>query len=143
VEKVADMVNKQNYAECNETLLAVGHALEIVGGKWKIKIIISLCDGAIRFNELHRMIPGISAKMLSKELKDLESQGITTRNVVTTSFPVTVTYELTEYSHFLHNLIVALKNLGEHHSKLRPKRTGIQSGVMGKKGRRVFYTPDI
>jgi DNA-binding HxlR family transcriptional regulator len=110
------MVNKQKYGEGNETLSAVSHAMEIVGGKWKIKIIISLYDGAIRFNELHRMIPGISAKMLSKELRDLETKGITKRNVITTSFPVIVTYELAEYSGPFQNFIVALKNLGEHYS---------------------------
>lgn len=114
------MVDKQNYSECSDMLLAVGNALEIVGGKWKLKIIISLFGGALRFNDLHRMIPGISPKMLSKELKDLEIYGIIKRNVMATSFPVTVTYELTQYSNLLQNIIVALKHFGKSY----PTRNG-------------------
>jgi predicted transcriptional regulator len=61
---------------CSENLSAVEDAIYVIGGKWKLKIIIVLQDkGNIRFNDLQRNIPGISARVLSNELKDLELNG--------------------------------------------------------------------
>ena len=62
-------------AQCKATLNSIADALHVIGGKWKLRIIVALKDGNKRFNEMQRVIDGISAKVLSAELKDLELNG--------------------------------------------------------------------
>lgn len=105
--------------ECAKSLAAVGDALYAIGGKWKLPIIIALKDGNKRFNELQRTIMGISAKVLSNELKELELNGFVKRNVYTKT-PVVVEYELTEYSNTLGEVLHALREWGmNHRDKIR------------------------
>ncbi|MFP9097573.1 winged helix-turn-helix transcriptional regulator [Flavobacterium sp. RHBU_24] len=106
-------------AQCSARLRNVGDALYVIGGKWKLRIIIALAEGHCRFNELQRTLEGISAKVLSNELKDLEINGFVKR-VVNTGIPVIVTYELTDYTDSLKEVLQALGNWGEQHrEKLR------------------------
>ena len=84
-------------AQCKATLNSVADALYVIGGKWKLRIIVALTEGNRRFNEMQRLIEGISAKVLSTKLKDLELNGFVRRNVFTGT-PVVVEYELTEYA---------------------------------------------
>jgi DNA-binding HxlR family transcriptional regulator len=87
---------------CHKKLVAVNDALYAIGGKWKIKIIVALTEGYKRFNDIQRAV-GISAKMLSHELKELELNGFVQRKVYTET-PVVVEYELTEYSDSLQDV---------------------------------------
>ena len=106
-------------AECNSKLGAIGDALYVIGGKWRLRIIIALKEGGTRFNELQRMIPGISPRVLSNELKELEINGFLTRNVFT-DIPVVVEYRLTSYSTTLDPVMGALVEWGEmHRAKIR------------------------
>ena len=106
-------------AKCSQKLNAVGDALYVIGGKWKLRIIIALSEGNYRFNELQRTIDGISAKVLSSELKDLELNGFVKRTVHNET-PVVVTYEPTEYTHTLKDVLQSLSAWGEmHREKLR------------------------
>ena len=100
---------------CQSALSAVGDALYVIGGKWKLRVIIALSSGKQRFNELQRSIPGISATVLSNELKDLELNGFITRNVDAIATPVVVEYELTEYSATLEDVVQALHAWGAMH----------------------------
>lgn len=75
--------------------LALNDTLNIISGKWKMPIIGCLLFNKMRFKELERSIDNISPRMLSKELKELELNGIVKRMVYNTT-PVTVEYELTE-----------------------------------------------
>jgi len=100
--------------ECTRMLLPVRDALDIINGKWKIPIIISLTFGKKRFKEMEREIAGITAKMLSKELKELEINQLVKRTVYDT-MPVTVEYSLTEYGHSLRKVIEALRDWGMEH----------------------------
>jgi DNA-binding HxlR family transcriptional regulator len=106
--------------ECKASLAAVGDALYVIGGKWKLRIIIALSDnGNKRFNELQRAVTGISARVLSNELKDLEMNGFVNRNVYTQK-PVIVEYKLTEYSSTLGDVLHALGDWGaRHRDKIR------------------------
>ncbi|WP_369013108.1 winged helix-turn-helix transcriptional regulator [Flavobacterium anhuiense] len=79
----------------------------ILNGRWKISIIASLCFNTLRFTDLLREVEGISGKMLSRELKNLEENQLVTRTVLNTQ-PVTVEYELTEYGHTLKEVIDSL-----------------------------------
>lgn len=107
---------KRNMSECTKHLLPVKDALDILSGKWKIQIIISLTFGKKRFKEIQREIPGITAKMLSKELRELEINELATRKVYDTK-PVTVEYELTPYGRTLKKLINELHEWGSKHRK--------------------------
>lgn len=89
----------ESEASCTEELFAMRDSLDVLGGKWKLMILRYLTnrtDQVIHFKKLQRGIEGISAKMLSKELKDLEINLLITRTVQETK-PITVTYALTEY----------------------------------------------
>lgn len=102
--------------ECTQTLLPVKDALDVLSGKWKLQIILSLTFGKKRFKQIQREIPGITPKMLSKELKELEMNELADRKVYDTS-PVTVEYELTSYGKTLKPLIEELHSWGTKHRK--------------------------
>ena len=103
-------------AECKRQLLPVQDALEIISGKWKLQIILTLTYGKKRFKQIQRELPGLTPKMLSKELKDLEINELAVRHVYDTT-PVTVEYELTSYGKSLQPLIKELHSWGTKHRK--------------------------
>ncbi len=102
--------------ECKATLNSIADALHVIGGKWKLRIIVSLKEGNRRFNEMQRHIDGISAKVLSAELKDLELNGFIRRKVFTGT-PVVVEYELTPYADTLEDVLHALSQWGAMHKE--------------------------
>ena len=111
-------------SECSASLHAMEDALYVIGGKWKLKVIIALRESGVkRFNELQRSIPGISAKVLSNELKELEMNGFLKRTVYDQT-PVVVEYELTEYSASLSSVLRELVEWGKmHRAKIREMRS--------------------
>lgn len=122
MESTANVKIMHAESECNKSLTAVGDALYVIGGKWKLRIIIALQGGNIRFNELQRKISGISARVLSHELKEMELNGFVKRNIYPQT-PVIVTYELTEYSNSLKNVLQALNEWGSmHRDKIKKER---------------------
>ena len=78
-------------AECT----AVNSVLARVGDKWSVLIIVLLGNGKMRFNELKRLVGGISQRMLTLTLRGLERDGLVTRTVFPT-VPPRVDYELTD-----------------------------------------------
>jgi DNA-binding HxlR family transcriptional regulator len=102
--------------ECSRQLLPVKDALDILNGKWKLPIILALTFGKKRFKQIQRELPGITPKMLSKELKELEMNELAERKVYDT-LPVTVEYELTPYGRTLKPLIGELHEWGTKHRK--------------------------
>lgn len=105
-----------------DSLKAVGDALYVIGGKWKLRIIIALAEGNRRFNELQRTITGISARVLSNELKELEMNGFVERKVYDET-PVVVEYELTDYSDTLDDVLRSLITWGKmHREKIRRRK---------------------
>jgi len=101
---------------CAESLKAVKDALYVLNGKWKLPLIIALSTGPLRFKELQRTVDGITPKILSKELKELELNDFVSRKVYP-SIPVSVEYSLTAYSKTLDNVIMELRNWGIQHRK--------------------------
>lgn len=99
---------------CKVKLRAVQDTLDILKGKWKISIISSLSFGKRRFMELQREVDGIGAKMLSKELQELEINGLISRTVCDTK-PITVEYELSDYGKTLQNIINEMIDWGLNH----------------------------
>lgn len=102
--------------DCDKFILQVSDALEILNGKWKLPIMISLLFGKKRFKEISKEINGITDKMLSKELKELEMNKLITRTVYDT-FPPTVEYAITEHGRSLNKVLVPLRNWGIDHRK--------------------------
>ncbi len=100
--------------DCQKAALPIRDTLDVVGGKWKLPITHALATGPKRFKELQRAIGGITARMLSKELKELEMNELIRRDVYATS-PVTVEYSLTEYGKSLKPVVQALYNWGAQH----------------------------
>lgn len=105
------MNNKQ---ECVEYIRPVRDVLDLISGKWKLPILIALSFDNMRFKELERGVEGITPRMLSKELRDLEVNGLVVRNVYDT-VPVTVEYGLTDYGKSLDSVIVAMREWGKKH----------------------------
>ncbi|BCD96531.1 winged helix-turn-helix transcriptional regulator [Marinagarivorans cellulosilyticus] len=92
-------------------------ALDVIGGKWKGMILYYLCSETRRFNELMRLIPGITQRMLTKQLRDLEANGIVHREVYP-QVPPKVEYSLTEIGRTLEPVVRALETWGKAY--LRP-----------------------
>ncbi|MCW5911479.1 MAG: helix-turn-helix transcriptional regulator [Cyclobacteriaceae bacterium] len=103
--------------EQNHKILAARDVMEILSGKWKIQIIAALMfKGNMRFMDLLRTVDGIGAKMLSKELQDLEANRLITRTVLPTK-PITVDYAITPYGKTLRSVINTIVNWGINHRK--------------------------
>ncbi len=95
----------------NEERCALQDILTIIGGKWSMSIIYALFPGKKRFSELERLIPGINTRMLVKELKNMEANGIVVRQVFAT-VPPTVEYTLTVKGQKLEPIISQLMQWG-------------------------------
>jgi DNA-binding HxlR family transcriptional regulator len=107
----------------NESMLAMKDALELLSGKWKFCILLSLyIHGTQRFKDLlSNSVGGITPKVLSKELQDLEENLLITRTVNATK-PVTVSYALTEHAAETRPVINALIAFGlKHRTKIKAK----------------------
>lgn len=100
---------------CQKSMLAVRDTLDIVGGKWKLVLLVILMTGKRRFKELSREA-GITPRILSKELQEMEMNGLITRTVRETR-PVTVEYEITAYSKTLKPVLEAMEKWGQAHRK--------------------------
>ncbi|GAA0506655.1 HxlR family transcriptional regulator [Saccharopolyspora erythraea NRRL 2338] len=87
-------------------------ALVVVGGKWKLLILKYLVDGPQRFGELRRALPGITQRMLTRQLRELENDGIVSRTVHA-EVPPRTEYRLTEIGDSLRALISDLDEWGK------------------------------
>jgi len=91
-------------------------AIEVIGGKWKGLILYQLRTDTKRFNELKRLIPGITQRMLTKQLKELEADLIISRQVFP-EVPPKVEYSLTTFGETLTPSLNALQTWGEEYIK--------------------------
>ena len=96
----------------SEKSCSLRDVLDIIGGKWSMPIIYILSKGKMRFKELERSIEGINTRMLVKELKNMEANGIVTRQVFAT-VPPTVEYTLTIKGEKLLPSIISLHSWGK------------------------------
>ena len=103
-------------SECAEYIVPVRDALDVLYGRWKLPIIISLTFGSRRFKQIIEEIPGLTDKSLSKELKELETNQLITRKVYE-SFPPRVEYSITEHGKSLEKVINELRDWGKEHRK--------------------------
>ncbi len=108
------MAQERNQAE---ELRALQDTLYFIGGKWRIPIINSICNGNRRFREIERSIPGITTRMLSKELKDMEASKLVKRTVYD-DIPVLITYEPTDHCRSFGKVIAAMIAWGRSHREV-------------------------
>ncbi|TKC62381.1 helix-turn-helix transcriptional regulator [Pedobacter hiemivivus] len=99
-------------------IMAIHDAMDVLNGKWKVSIISSICYyNKRRFSDILNDVQGISNKMLSKELKELEINKLIKRTVLDTQ-PISVQYKLTEYGMTLKTIISNLAEWGIEHRKV-------------------------
>jgi DNA-binding HxlR family transcriptional regulator len=110
------MAAKKAYCSCIETVKPVRDALDVISGKWKLPIIISVSVGNERFTDIQESIPGITPKVLAKELKELEQHKLIKRTVVD-GYPIKILYQPEPYADTLTPLIYNLKDWGINHRK--------------------------
>lgn len=96
-----------------ESLTSIREVLDELGGKWKIPILVSLAGGSKRFNEIKSDIPGITSKVLSRELKELQSNNLVFRG--TNEETDIVQYAVTNKCKSLEKVIEGLKEWGDYH----------------------------
>jgi DNA-binding HxlR family transcriptional regulator len=101
------VVKKQSCTGC-----AVERTLNLIDGKWKIVILYKLLQGTMRFSELRRLIPGVTQRMLTHQLRELESDGLIVRTVYA-QVPPRVEYSLSVRGQSLEPVLMALKHWGD------------------------------
>lgn len=100
-----------------EEVQALQDTIYVLGGKWKLPIINSICNGNQRFREIERSIPGITTRMLSRELKEMEANQLIKRTV-TPDIPVMITYSPTDYCQSFGDIILEMIKWGKAHREL-------------------------
>ena len=90
---------------------AIEFAMEMLGGRWKLAILKQLVAGTHRFGELRRALPGITQRMLTRQLRELEADGLVTRTVYR-EVPPRVEYTLTDIGHSLDSITEQLDTWG-------------------------------
>ena len=111
VPRTAQGPRKRQPADCAASC-SVERALNLIDGKWKIVILYKLLRGTLRFNELRRLIPGVTQRMLTHQLRELEADGLIVR-VVYAQVPPRVEYSLSARGQSLEPVLLALKSWGD------------------------------
>ena len=114
IKKVKEVLS--NPRNQKEEVQALQDTIYVIGGKWRLPIINSLCNGNRRFRDIERSIPGITTRMLSRELKELEANQIIKRTVTPDS-PVLVEYTVTDYCRSFGDIILEMIKWGKQHRK--------------------------
>ncbi|EPZ43492.1 winged helix-turn-helix transcriptional regulator [Alicyclobacillus acidoterrestris] len=94
----------------------VNSTLDIISGKWKMMILFQLMDGTLRFNELKKRIPGITQRVLTKQLRELEQEDIVERRVYP-EIPPRVEYSISDYGRTLQPILTLMHEWGALHLK--------------------------
>lgn len=97
---------------------AVEVTLSVIGGLWKPVILFHLLDGKKRFMELTRLVPNATQRMLTRQLRELESDGVVARTVFP-QVPPRVEYELTAFGESLAPILVSLRDWGQRYQRGR------------------------
>jgi DNA-binding HxlR family transcriptional regulator len=99
----------------------VTKTLSVIGGKWKPIILYIIRDEKKRFGEIKKLIPAITQKMLTQQLRELEQDGIINRKVYPV-VPPKVEYSLTEYGKTLTPILNTMAEWGEAHKQIDPEK---------------------
>ena len=126
-------MNDRERDECTVHLSAFcptyHRAIELIGRRWTGAILRAMLSGAARFSDIASVVPGLSDRLLSERLKELEAEGIVRRTVVA-STPVRVDYGLTEKGQALSEVIAAVSTWAEEWLPAAPEPTTPEVGRM-------------
>lgn len=111
-----------------QTTCGVEATLELIGGKWKGVILYHLSFGTLRFSDLRRRMPGVTQRMLTRQLRELEDDGIVHRKVYP-EVPPRVEYSLTPSGETLMPIIMELRNWGDRYLEAQPPAHEAQAGL--------------
>lgn len=106
------MLKREKLPECD-----VATTVQIIGSKWKLLILRNLLNRPWRFNELRKSLDGVSQKVLTDSLRQLEADGIITRTVYP-EVPPRVEYSLTELGESLRPILSAMKSWGKSYKDM-------------------------
>lgn len=105
-------------------------ALNAIGGKWSLICLYWLDSGTRRFNELQRLMPDISHKVLTATLRNLEQEGLISRTVYP-EVPPRVEYRISGHGESVRSIIEAVRLWGHEHLDWKQKEEARQSGLVG------------
>lgn len=111
---------KGSYGSCPAGC-PVESTLDVIGGKWKGIILYHLISGTKRFNEFRRLMPGLTQRMLTLQLRELEEDGVVHREVYPV-VPPKVEYSLTEFGMTLKPIIMLMQEWGTQYEKMKPRK---------------------
>jgi len=132
----ATQVSRADATEC-----PLREVLDRVGDKWSVLVVMLLSDGPRRFSELRRSIEGISQRMLTRTLRQLERDGLVVRTVYP-SVPPRVEYELTDVGRTLRDPLTALGRWSEQHrGYIASSRQAYDRGLVGDNGENASPSP--
>ncbi|WP_442600607.1 winged helix-turn-helix transcriptional regulator [Paenibacillus sp. KN14-4R] len=100
-----------NHSGTNKEACPVEYTLDVIGGKWKGVLLYHLLGGTKRFSEFKRICPGITQRMLTLQLRELEEDGVVHREVYQ-QVPPKVEYSLTEFGKSLQPIIMLMREWG-------------------------------
>ena len=118
---------------------AVNSILARIGDKWSVLVVMSLADDTLRFNELKRVVEGISQRMLTLTLRGLERDGLVERTFYPT-IPPKVSYALTELGRSLREPVGALGQWATEHRGTGERSRELYDGRRGKEAEVVFHS---
>ncbi|RZJ66189.1 MAG: transcriptional regulator [Flavobacterium sp.] len=99
-----------------QKIKAIQDMMFVLGGKWKLPIILSIYDGNKRFNDIATSIPNITNRVLSKELKHLEENLLISRAIVS-RYPIKIEYTVTDYCFSIGQVVKPMEEWGKNHMK--------------------------
>jgi DNA-binding HxlR family transcriptional regulator len=91
--------------------------LDVIGGKWKGVILFHLLSGTRRFNELRRLLPDVTQRMLTLQLRELEEDGVVYRHVYA-EVPPKVEYSLTPFGKSLEGILLLMRDWGDAYMQI-------------------------
>jgi DNA-binding HxlR family transcriptional regulator len=115
-----DFDNSECENSCEETYgdCPIGLAITLLGGKWKLPVLYNLREGTLRFNELKKALPGVTQKMLTQQLRELERDGLVARKVYA-EVPPKVEYSITPIAKKLEPSLSLLCEWGMEYREIR------------------------
>jgi len=116
-----------------EKIKAIQDTMFVLGGKWKIPVILSIYMGNKRFNDIAGSVPGITNRVLSKELKHLEENLLISRKIID-DYPVRIEYAITPYCLTTEEVAAPMERWGRNHKKkIREKITNTSGKIRSAK----------
>jgi DNA-binding HxlR family transcriptional regulator len=112
----------QDEKRFQEKIRAIQDTMFVIGGKWKIPVILSVYRGNRRFNDILASIPMITNRVLSKELKHLEENLLISRTIVS-KYPVRIEYTVTDYCLSIDKVAKPMEEWGKGHKKKISKKS--------------------